>query len=295
MDLRHLRTFEVLAELLNFTRAAEALGYAQSSVTAQIKVLEEEVGQPLFERLGKRVTLTEAGRRFRPYAARMLALASEARQATQEGPEFRGTLRVGASESVCAFRLPGVLREYRERFPRVQLVLQSAFCNRLREEIRSGSVDVAFFLAEPWHDSELVITPLIQEQIAVVTYPWHPLALLERVTPGDMHQQPLVHTESDCPYRRVFDEHLAAAGAVPSVIMEFNSVEAVKQCVMAGLGHAVLPRVTCQAEFDQGMLVELPWAGPPIHMVTQVAYHRDKWISPPLAAFLEIIQRQLVR
>lgn len=110
MGLRHLQTFGAVAELLSFTRAAERLGYAQSSITGQVRALEEELGEPLFERLGKRVALTAAGRRLLPYAEKMLGLAGEARAAAaaQDGRP-RGTLTIGASESLCAFRLPAVL------------------------------------------------------------------------------------------------------------------------------------------------------------------------------------------
>lgn len=294
MDVRHLRTFEVVASLLNFTRAAEVLGYAQSSVTGHVRALEEEAGQPLFERLGKRVALTEAGRRLLPYAAKILALADEAGRATRAGGSFSGTLRIASPESLLAYRLPAVFRQFRARFPAVQMVVQSGMCQRIREDLRAGSIDIGFLMDESREESDLVVHPLIPEPIIAVTYPWHPLADKERVLPQDLNGEYLIHTEADSHYRIQFDRVLAAEGARPASVMEFNSIEAIKQCVMAGLGITVLPRVTCEAEFEQGSLVELTWAGPPIRIVTQIGYHKDKWMSPVLTAFLELVQQTLV-
>lgn len=295
LDLRQLQSFTVVADLLNFTRAAEALGYAQSSVTAQIRTLEEEVGYPLFDRLGKRVILTEAGRRFRPYASQILALAGEAQQATQEADHFRGTLRIGAAESLCVFRLPAVFRQYRARYPKVQIQLQAGGCQALRDDLRSGALDVALFLDDPREEADLVLRPLIQEPISLVAYPWHPLASAEKVLPEHLVGQSLIHTEAESTYRVQFDKIIARAGVEPVSVMEFNSIEAIKQCVMAGLGLAVLPYMTCASEFEQGSLVELPWAGPPIQSVTLMGYHKNKRITPALAAFLEVVQQTLVK
>jgi DNA-binding transcriptional LysR family regulator len=297
MDLRHLQSFLTVADLLNFTRAADALGYAQSSITGQIRALEEEIGQPLFERLGKRVALTEAGRRLRPYAAQMLSLAREAAQVSAEADSFRGALSIGAAESHCVFRLPAVLRTFRLRYPQVQVQLHAGGCSALRKGLRSGALDLALLMDSPQAEepSDLVVRNLIAERISVVVYPWHPLATARQVMPADLAGAPLIHTEAESTYRIAFDRVLAAAGVKPGPIMEFNSVEAIKQCVMAGLGIAVLPHVTCAAEFEQGSLVELDWAGPAIPVSTQLVYHRDKRISPAMGAFLEAVQQGLVR
>ncbi|MDF2630004.1 MAG: transcriptional regulator [Symbiobacteriaceae bacterium] len=296
VDLRNLQSFLSVADHLNFTRAAEALGYAQSTITGQIRALEEEIGQPLFERLGKRVALTEAGRRLRPYAAQMVSLAREAAQVSAGADSFRGALIIGAAESHCVFRLPAVLRTFRLRFPQVQLQLHAGGCTALREGLRSGEIDLALLIAAQGEEPpDLVVRNLIAERISVVAYPWHPLATARQVMPADLTGAPLIHTEAESTYRIAFDRVLAAHGVKPGPIMEFNSVEAIKQCVMAGLGIAVLPHVTCAAEFEQGSLVELDWAGPAISVATQLVYHRDKRISPAMGAFIEAVQQSLVR
>ena len=125
MDLRQLKTFQVVATALSFTRAAERLDYAQSSVTAQIRALEEELGVPLFDRLGRRVALTDSGARLLEYADKLLSLADEAYLAIAETDEPTGQLVISAPETLSAYRLPPLLKQFRQKFPRVQLILRS--------------------------------------------------------------------------------------------------------------------------------------------------------------------------
>ena len=115
MEVRQLQIFRTLAEELNFTRTAEKVHTVQSNVTAQIKALEEELGAPLFDRLGRRVTLTDAGRNFLPFASQALAAMDQGQRAIQTGAEPSGPLRIGAPESVLTYRLPQVLHAFRRQ------------------------------------------------------------------------------------------------------------------------------------------------------------------------------------
>src|SRR5580658_2961133 len=119
MEVRQLQIFRTLAEELNFTRTAEMVHTVQSNVTSQIKALEDELGTPLFDRLGRRVTLTDAGRNFLPFAEQALAAMQQGQRAVQSGAEPSGPLRVGVPESMLAYRLPHVLRIFHRRFPHV--------------------------------------------------------------------------------------------------------------------------------------------------------------------------------
>lgn len=292
MDYRQVQTFLVVADLLHVTRAAERLGYAQSSVTAHVRALEEELGVPLFERLGKRITLTEAGRRFRPYALKLVAMTEEGRAVAQTQHEVQGLLRIGAPESLCAYRLPAVLRSIRTRFPKVQLQILTGTCAQLRASLRDGSVDLFIALDLVHPEPDLVHETLTPEPISLVAYPWHPL-VGRPVGPEELQDQSVIQTEAGCSYRDRFEAILAEAGVEPEPAMVFTSIEAIKQCVMAGLGLSLLPRIACMNELAEGALIELDWAGPPIDMETQVIYHRDKWHSPAMTAFLDVVRQTL--
>src|SRR6202035_1466247 len=124
MEVRQLQIGRALADELNFTRTAEKVNTVQSNVTAQIKALEEELGVPLFDRLGRRVTLTDAGQRFQPFAGQALAAMEQGLLAVKAGSEPSGPLRISAPESIVTYRLPQLLRKFRRRFPHVELIFR---------------------------------------------------------------------------------------------------------------------------------------------------------------------------
>ncbi len=288
MELRHLTTFRVVATRLSFTRAAEALDYAQSSVTAQIQTLEEELGVALFERLGKRVLLTDAGLRLLAYAEKVLGLVDEARVAVVSDAAPQGTLTIGAPESLCAYRLPPVLQQYRARFPRVHLVFRPCPAADLYQALHGGAMDMAFLLEDVLPVGSLVGERLVPEPLLVLAHPCHPLAQQAHVGPRDLDGESLLLTEAGCSYRVPFERTLADAGTQPGAILEFASIEAIKQCVMAGMGVTILPVIAVAAEVAQRRLTPLQWVAPGHSVATHMVWHKDKWLSPALRAFLSL-------
>ena len=291
--MRQLKTFLVVADALSFTQAARELGYVQSAVTAHVKGLEEELGVRLFDRLGRKIALTDAGRRLRPYArtiAEMVEEAGEAATGRDGGPV--GSVVVSAPETLCAYRLPPVLKEFRARYPRVRLTFRptstGALDAGLERQLTSGEVDLAFVVDEPAEAGEMVAEPLAEEVLVLVAPPGNPLTQRGRVGPADLAGEHLLLTDKGCAYRALFERGLSRAGKRPLAYTEFASGEAIKQCVMAGMGIAVLSRVSVARELEEGKLVELGWEDPGFRLVTQVVRHKGKWLSPALEALLEV-------
>lgn len=292
MELRQLETFRAVATDLSFTRAALALGYAQSSVTAQIQALESELGVRLFDRLGRHVALTDAGARLLEYAERLLSLAEEARTALADGGEPAGTLTIGAPETIMTYRLPSVLQRFRTRFPRVRLQFRPTPNADLQRAIGDGSLDVGFGLGEAMAARGLAVEMLGSEPLAIVAPPEHPLAGAAQVEPSQLQRETLLLTRPGCGYRALFTSTLSAVGVQMAGSLDFGSVEAIKQCVAAGLGIAALPHAAVRSELGDGRLVALAWTGPPLAVATQLLWHPAKVWSPPLRAFLEIAQEK---
>ncbi|TCP53432.1 DNA-binding transcriptional LysR family regulator [Tumebacillus sp. BK434] len=292
MDLKQLVTFRTAATELSFTRTAEALNYAQSSVTVQIQALEEEFGLPMFERRGKKVTLTEPGERLLLYAEKILSLAEEAKAVVSQGQEPSGTLRIGTLESLCAYRLPPVLRCLHQQFPKVELVFRPGFHADL-QSVLAQELDAAVVLELPIESPHLVSEVLQAEQILILAAPDHPLAQQDLVRPADFEQESLLLTETDCRYRQLFEQALGKAGVHPLRKTEFSSVEAIKQCAIGGLGIAVLPEMSVAADIEQGRLQPLEFDGPEIVLYTQLVRHKDKWLSPALQAFWQLARETL--
>jgi DNA-binding transcriptional LysR family regulator len=229
MEVRQLHTFCVLAEELNFTRTAERVFTVQSNVTSQIKSLEAELGSPLFDRLAKRVVLTEAGHRFRPYAEKALAAMDQGYRAVKFGAEPAGPLHIYAPESVLVYRLPEVLKVFRKRFPKVELIFRPESERALAVELETGKIDLAISMSDSVDGEQLRSIRMRSEDIYLFATPDHPLANARKVYPKDLLDQTLLLTEAGCGYRKKLDIQLASANVRPQHITEFSSVEAIKQ------------------------------------------------------------------
>ena len=293
MEVRQLQIFRTLAEELNFTRTAEKVHTVQSNVTAQIKALEEELGVPLFDRLGRRVTLTDAGRNFLPFADQALAAMEQGQRAVQTGAEPSGPLRIGAPESVLTYRLPQVLRAYRRRFPHVELIFRPYSDATLALKLEAGKFDMAICMSDNLQAQSIRSIRLKMERVLLLAEPGHPLATRATVKPADLAEQNLLLTEAGCGYREKLDRALALQNVRPANITEFSSVEAIKQCVAVGMGLGLLPAIVVTRELRQRQLKALHWAGPSLDIATHILWHKDKWVSPAMAAFIEMVKEKL--
>ena len=293
MEVRQLQIFRILAEELNFTRTAERVHTVQSNVTAQIKALEEELGVPLFDRLGRRVTLTDAGHRFLPFAEQALAAMEQGQRAIKAGSEPSGPLRISAPESVVTYRLSQLLRKFRRRFPHVELIFRPHLDATVTVELETGRIDMVIEMRDTIVNPAFQSMPLRIERIFLLAHSSHSLARQSKVKAADLAGQTLLLTESGCGYRAKLDRLLAMQNIRPAHVTEFSSVEAIKQCVAAGMGIALLPAIAVAREVRQHQFQALHWAGPSLDIQTHMVWHRDKWVSPAMAAFRELVKETL--
>lgn len=293
MEVRQLKIFRTLAEELNFTRTAEKVHTVQSNVTAQIKALEEELGLPLFDRLGRRVALTDAGRRFQPFAEQALTAMEQGQRAIQAGAEPSGPLHVAAGESVLTYRLPPIVRVFRKRFPHVELVFRPYSDASLAFKLESGKFDMALHMADVPPGAPIQSLKLRTERVFLLCDPEHPLASRPTVKPADLAGESLLLTESGCGYRLKLDRVMAMQNIRPGHVTEFSSVEAIKQCVVAGMGLAILPAIVVARELRQNQIKALRWAGPQLDIASHILWHKDKWVSPAMQAFVELCKDKL--
>jgi len=293
MEVRQLEIFRALTEELNFTRTAEKVHTVQSNVTAQIKALEEELGSPLFDRLGRRVTLTDAGRNFLPFAEQALTAMARGQRAVQTNAEPSGPLRVGIPESILTYRLPQVLRIFHRRFPHVELTFRPQWDEVLPTMLESGKLDMAVCMIDCSPNPAIKSVRLGPERIILLAHASHALASQRTVKPADMAGQTLLLTESGCGYRLKLDRLMALENIRPGNVTEFSSVEAIKQCVAAGMGLGLLPAVVVARELRQHQFKALHWAGPSLDIATHILWHKDKWISPAMAAFMDLVKEKL--
>ncbi|GIO85564.1 LysR family transcriptional regulator [Paenibacillus faecis] len=295
MELRQLITFRTVASTLNFSRAAEALNYVPSNVTMQIKALEDELGVRLFDRLGKQLVLTHAGKRFLTQIQSVLDKLDEARSAVHDNEVLNGTLTISANEVICAYRLPAVFQRFRAQHPGVRLIFRSVPNQELKQALFEGTADIVFMLDEPVRSNGLAVEPLLEETFRLFAAPDHPLAKRTVLQLDDFHGEVFLTNEKGCPYRTMFDRSFEKEGMDSITYLEFQSAEAIKQCAISGIGIAFLPEIVVEAEVERGELVALPWQIPDLHVYTQMAWHKDKWLSPIMLSFIEAARGGLLR
>lgn len=197
MEFRQLRTFRVVADRLNFTRAAEQLFLAQSSVSAQIQALEQELDVKLFDRIGRRVLLTDAGRKLYNYARRIEGMTEEIRAEVADDTYFRGSLTIRVPESLASVYMPAVIDSFHRQNPEVKLNLINCTDRQLREELNSGRIDLAFLIIDAVNFGKVNVKMLKTEPLGLVCGPGHPLAGLERVQLSDLQSHTLLLPKTD--------------------------------------------------------------------------------------------------
>jgi DNA-binding transcriptional LysR family regulator len=293
MELRQLVTFQTVANTLNFSRAASALNYVPSNVTMQMQALEKELGVRLFDRLGKQLLLTDAGKQFLIYVNQALNTLDEAREVLCKQEQITGTVTVSANEVLCAYRLPSTFLQFRQEYPGVRLIFRTISYDNLKESLRDGHTDIVFLLDEPVHSTSLASEALLHEPFQLFVSSDHPLRSEEKLLPEHLREEQFLVNEKGCTYRTLFDQFLKHRGIEASHFLEFSSAEAIKQCAVSGIGIAFLPEVVVRAELDRGELVVLPLELPSFSIFTQMLWHKEKWISPAIQAFMRIAQKNI--
>lgn len=277
MELRHLITFKTIVEKGGFNKTAEHLGYAQSSITTHIKELEKELGRPLFDRLGKKVVLTHFGNEFLSYAIKIIELYN---QSLNIDKEPQGELTLGISESLTICRIPTILLEYKMKYPKVKLSLKSLENYDVTKSLQNGEIDMALLLEkDDWRQEELYSEKLIRERMVLIS---------------PLHVKDLSHTalysELKCSYKSVFDEYIGQQNLDIKESVEFQSIEAIKQCVKSGLGVSLVPYFSVKEELESNKLKGEFVPQQHSSIATYLTYHKDKWLSPSIISMIQLIQ-----
>jgi len=290
MDLQRLQTFRTVATLMNFSQAAEVLHYSQSTVSAQIKTLENEIGVLLFKRIGKSVRLTEAGAKMLVYADKLLTIEEEAVAEVTGRNKVSGLLTLRMPQTVATHYLPRILCDYQPRFPGMRLDITSCALHSLEHELRIGTVDLAFLFADTIGAKNLECELLHIEPLAIVTHPSHPLAARKWVDFKDLEGQILLFPKSDCGYRMIFEQALATERVTPATVIEMNNIEAIKQTIRAGIGVTIIPEIAIRIDVEKGEMVRVCWADD-LETGLLMIHYRDKWCSPAVEAFMDTMRR----
>jgi DNA-binding transcriptional LysR family regulator len=289
LQLTHLRTLQAIAQHGSFSRAAQALRLTQPAVSMQVRHLEQALGLPLLERVGKRAFPTRAGQLLLTHAdraVRELEAGVERVQALRG--VVAGRVRLGTSASISIYLLPPALRRFRARYPETEIVVVTGNAAEITRAIVANTLDVGI-VSLPVRERELAVTPFFRDELVAIAPPEPVWRRLKVVDAGTLAGHPLILFEAGATLRRVIDGWFHRAGASPRSPMELGNTEAIKKLVEAGLGLSVTSWFSVKSEVRARTLTAMRLT-PPLERQLGLVRRRDKPRTPPLDAFVAALE-----
>ena len=289
MTITQLNTFLKITEYGSFSAAANNLGYAQSTVTTQIKQLEDELECQLFDRLGKTTILTPQGEKLIAYAEKILQLEREIHLEVSDEEEPTGILKIGVSESLCYNHIPKFLMKYKKRVPGIEIQLTFITHDTFPDMLQKGELDLVYTLNPAMEDERLTLLYKKKEALGFFVSPGHPL-VGKKIKEKDLEGYPLLLTGHNCNFRHMLLSDLSKSGIDSKTLLETSSKEVLKQFASNGLGIAFIPDMTADKEMKNGTLKKLDWKGKSFPIYSQIFIHKDKNIGKAISSLVDIIK-----
>ncbi|NDD63597.1 MAG: LysR family transcriptional regulator [Acidobacteria bacterium] len=290
MEFGQLEIFLCVADERSFSRAAEKMLRTQPALSIAIKRLEEELGEPLFDRSSRSGMLTEAGKILYSYAQRLINLRQEAQEAVGELREmYRGRLIIGANESTSYYLLPQILLEYRRQYPLIKIEVHRSVSERIPLEVLERRLDFGFLSYDPLQ-AGLESIEINRDDLVLVVPPGHALAAKGQVTIRELGGYQFVAHNARTPARdRIFE--LFRQNHTPlNICVELSTLETIKDFVLLGVGIAILPRLSVGAEIEDGRLIHVPVRGMKIEKTLRLVFRRESGLSHAARSFLELLR-----
>lgn len=287
VDIRALKTFILVSELSSFTKTAEKLGYAQSTVSSQIKQLEEELDVQLFERINRTVSLTERGKDILKYAHEIVNLSNKMREENSKEDRISGHITFVTADSMCNQLLGEAFLEFHRRYPEATVTFMTAGTGEMMRLLNHNEADLIFTLDNHLYSTEYIIA--YEEKVGVhfVANRNHPLADKEEVYLEDLLNEDMILTEKGMSYRRILDEKLASMSLEITPFLETGNANQICWLIEQGLGISLLPDYATEKAVEEGNLVYLKVKDFEIDIWKQLLYHKDKWLSPLIQTVIE--------
>ena len=290
MEFRNLTTFMQIVESGSFTKAASVLGYTQSTVSFQIKQLEEELSCSLFDRIGRSIKLTDRGEL-------LLAHAMDIRRSMQKFDEdFRqtkapeGQVHIVSSDSICEKMMLLNYRNFYKAYPGIKLVFSTGNTEDMLAMLERNEADITFTLDDHVYLQDFIIAKESPVKLHFVAAASSPLAGRGRLHIEDLLEYPFMLTEKGMSYRKILDAKLAQLSMEAEPILETGRTDILASCAEEGNGIAFLPDFVTEKKVREGKLVYLDVEDFDLTIWKQLIYHRNKWLSAPLSAFIEFVK-----
>ena len=292
MNLDQLKNFLAVAVNKSFTIAAEKLFRTQPAISTQVRILEEELGTKLFDRIGKKVCLTRAGDVLFTYAERLLTLHDEAKLAVVAvNTPPKGRILIGANEATCLYVLPQIFTIFKKKYPEVQISIYRNFSKKVLDKVRSNQLDFGV-VTLPVPERELNILPIAEDELWLITSPDHPLSMKPSLEMEDVTDYPFIFHSAGTTRERLM-KHFGSMWNQLNISMELASIETIKKFVSIGMGISIIPKIYAKQESEQGTLCLLPLENLNLIRKLGLIYRRNRYLSRACLVFLEVVQQSM--
>ena len=288
MEIRDLEIFLSVAKHLSYTRAGDEVNLSQPSVSIRLKHLEDELGVKLFEQLGRKVALTEAGHVLIPDAHRVITAVKDAKQRIYElqGIE-RGSLRIGASTTPGMYLIPQIIARFKARYPKIEVHLGIKDTKQVQEGVIRNEFDFGFVGGHLVGD-EVDVLPWLTDQLVLVVGPKHSLARKKSIKAEDLRNEKFILRELGSATRSTISNHLQRSNLALQAVMEMENPESVKKAVQSGLGIAFISKFAVETELRAKTLVALRVHGLDIRRELKIVHRKDKHLSRAAQTFISM-------
>ena len=293
MNTKSLVTFKTILEVGSFQKAADKLGYTQSTVTFQIKQLEEELALKLFEKIGRRMELTQAGKDIMPYIDLILQGTEQIGNYGKSLSEISGSLKLAIPDSILIYNMQPFMQAFTHEAPNVQLIVNSIQSGEINQSIADGTADLGINCEKDSYPDSIIHKKLGKYKAVLVASPFANSNLLDFITPHQRKPISLICNEPDGYYQLDMDKYLSEKDILLNPPMKVQSIEAVKRCVMNNLGIAVVPTYSIGEELKNGSLMPIKTELDEKEYNSFYIYHKNKWISPQMELALNLLKKYL--
>ena len=286
MTLRHLKIFVTVCDTMNMTEAAEALFISQSAVSQAIGELEKHYELRLFERLSRKLYRTQAGERLLGYARHMIRMSGEMERDMTSLMET-GLIRLGASVTIGAALLPELISAARRQWPSLEIQVFEDNTREIQARLLGDKADLALVEGE-LTAPEIQSLPFLEDELLLILSPSHPFAALTGVPPQALAEEKLIVREEGSGTRKTFEDGMGSLGIPWEAAWTCNNADTIKAAVKADLGVSVISRRAVAREEASGELVVKAVEGIRFTRTFKIAYHRNKYLTPPMKGFMEL-------
>lgn len=289
MEIQELISFTTIVQQGSFSKASKKLDYSQGSITIHIKNLERELGIKLFDRLGKKVSLTNHGKTFYQHCLKILNDISSAKEAIQPTLELNGHLTIGTIDSLCSSILPSFICQYNKLYPSVSISITTDTIEELLKMLKNNDIDFAYLVDKQLLETQWLKIDQIKEEVTFVASSTHPIFQIQNITIEDILTHPIILTEKNASYRQLLEEKIHENHLEIQPFIQSKNTDLLLELLKINPYISFLPKYILENELKNNNLKLIDIPNYQIDVYRQLICHKDKWISDEMKAFFKLI------